>query len=92
MYVCVCEILSFLEINAKNRMSNDTDGSIAKESLPCEEAIEILPSLERSTRQASDMQDNDTDGVPYDRGWAWMVVVGENFFFYFKFSDWTEGN
>ena len=48
--------------------------------MPCGEAAEVLISPEHKTQRTGGAQDGDTDGVPYDRGWAWMVVVGETIF------------
>ena len=56
-------------------------GTISGDVVPCGAAAEVLISPEHKTQRTGGAQDGDTDGVPYDRGWAWMVVVGETIFY-----------
>ena len=59
-------------------MSGDTEQRFtAGEAQSDEGTDEFLLSPDCNTKPGADVTDCDTDGVPYDRGWAWMVVLGE---------------
>ena len=37
----------------------------------------VTQGTEEDKEEEEEEQEEDEDGVPYDRGWAWMVVLGQ---------------